>query len=598
MSDASCRLIGVLFDMLDERGVPREAILRGTELELATLTDERGWIAWDDLCTVVQNTTEIVGGLDALEEEALRLLFGSASNRGFTRITRVLASPRALYRAFPRWIVPQLFSMLTVEREELGETHVRFVSRYDARYRELPEQARLIRATLTGLPTVLGLPRARVVMSCRGRECVYDVYHPASRTLLSRLVRVWQALFAPDSLTRELETQAANLMASNRELALAREREERASRAKSRFLSLISHELRTPLNGILGTVTIMLDTALSPRQRELVASNRASAAHLSELIDTILGFTELYEGEAELRRRSFSLGELMRARVARWEGVAAARGTRLSASWPPEVGLLLGDADRIGGALDHLLSNAVGFTRGGTITASVRLAEGGVCFEVSDTGCGMSPELQRRAWEPLVRGDDSMTRDRDGLGLGLAMVRHAAELMGGAVHCRSAEGEGTTIGFTLPLEGVPADGELPELELDEDWGARNQPARVLIVEDHPVNQMILRRMVCSMGFDVEVASDGREGVDRYTAGDYDAVLMDCQMPVMDGHTATRHIRRYEASEAQRRVPIIAVTAHALDSDRRQALAAGMDRYLTKPVDRTELQQTLSDLLAA
>ena len=601
MADASCRLVSVLFDVLDEVGVPHEALVEGTDLDLDFLKDEGNWIAWDELNLIGQRASLFAGGDDALQERASRLVMKTSSYASMTAVSQVLAGPKSLYKATARWVSSQLFSMVHWRYEDVDENRLRMHLSYDDRYVVMQQLEVMVGATMVALPTILGLPRAMVTAEVDGRSLIFHIHVPPSKSLWSRVLRLFRAVFAPDSLTWELERQALTLEQRNLELESARVREEQASSAKTRFLATISHELRTPLNGILGSAQLLEKMALSAEQAELVEANRASAAHLMALIESILDFNRIYAGDVELTAEAFNLRELLEDRLRSASPWLRDGGNRWCLEMPEGDWPVCADRAWLGRALDALLDNAARFTQGGEVTLRAEAPEGlEDCWTltVEDTGQGMSPARFAEAFAPLSQGDDSLTRAHGGLGLGLALVRHAVETMGGHVGGDSEEGRGTRIWLTLPMPPAPGGRVVPPIAPVHVPAPTAERPCILIVEDHPVNQLILRRLLDVMGYSSEVASDGAEGVERYREGSYAAVLMDCQMPVMDGHTATRHIRALETQDARGRVPIIAVTAHAMDTDRRSAIDAGMDRYLTKPVLQETLALTLDELLAA
>ncbi len=611
MRDASCRLVTVLFDMLDELGIPPGRLVEGTGVSLEELRDEKNWLAWGDLSAIVERAAQLVGGEENLQEMACRYMFTTSGNWNFTIISRALSGPKPLYRALARWIAPQLFSMVEFRYEDLEGNRLRMHLSYDERYPVMPHLEQMISATLIGLPTQLGLPRSSVTCEVDGRSLVFTVLTPPSRSLVAYLLRVVRAVFAPGSLTRELESQAASLEARYAELLVVRKREEQASQAKSRFLALISHELRTPINGILGTAQLMEDTALTPDQEALVASNRASAAHLMELIEGILDFTRLHAGEVEPVVEDFDLTAVLAERIDRARPALEAAGDAGLLQSPPGPLWVRGDRGRLVKVLDSLLDNAARYTRCGMVRLSARPPErpgDHWLIEVADNGEGMTGEVLSHLFEPLRRGDESMTRPHGGLGLGLAVVRHSVEVMGGEVTCESAPGLGTRMRLSLPLQpaAAPPGVALRPAAAPAPVGAPAQapapPAArpggaplVLIVEDNPVNQMVISRMVSKLGYRVQLAEDGAKGLERYARSGAAVVLMDLQMPVMDGYEATRRIRTLEAERGWPRAPIFAVTAHAMDSDRRLALEAGVDRYLTKPVERELLEAVLQEV---
>jgi two-component system, sensor histidine kinase RpfC len=382
-------------------------------------------------------------------------------------------------------------------------------------------------------------------------------------------------------------------------------RAEAASEAKSQFLANISHEIRTPLHGILGLGDLLRDTGLSASQLRYTELIGRSAAWLLEIVNDVLDFSKAEAGFAETELAAFDVRRLA-ADVAALHGAPARlKGVEVvceaDASIPAS---LVGDALHLARVLNNLVNNAVKFTDCGTVTvrAAVREAAAAhvaVSFAVQDTGIGIAPEQLGRIFEPFVQADGSTTRRHKGTGLGLAISRTLVEQMGGALQVTSAVGAGTTFSFDLRLARATPD-ETRSVEAEEPASALRDATsslprlRVLAVEDNPLNRELLVQFLTRAGCDVEVASNGREAVDARWQSDCDLILMDCQMPEMDGYAATEAIRIAEAAAypAARRIPIIALTAHAGPTDRKRCLDAGMDDYLSKPFGPDALRAIL------
>jgi PAS domain S-box-containing protein len=379
-------------------------------------------------------------------------------------------------------------------------------------------------------------------------------------------------------------------------LSRARDEAEAASRAKSAFLANTSHELRTPLHGMLG----LADLARSPdlddeRRRQYLDQISESAQSLTGIISDILDLSKIEAGKLQIETTSFDLGELLRA-VCRAYG-ALAQGRDLALQLRLEQGTegtVRGDPLRVRQIVSNYLSNAVKFTARGQVDLVARRQGDRVRIEVHDSGDGISPEVQVRLFRPFTQADESTTRRFGGTGLGLSICRELAHLMGGEVGVSSEPGSGSCFWAELPLPaatGLPPTPPQQARALAE----RLRGTRVLMVEDNTVNMLIAVAMLERWGVEVGQANDGREAIDEVeqaaAAGrPYDAVLMDLQMPVMSGYEATRALRERSAG---RSVPIIALTAAALVSEREQALADGMDDFLTKPIDADKLSATLA-----
>jgi PAS domain S-box-containing protein len=370
---------------------------------------------------------------------------------------------------------------------------------------------------------------------------------------------------------------------------------EAATQAKSVFLANMSHEIRTPMNAILGMSHLALRSGLTPRQENYLQKINTAAESLLGILNDILDFSKIEAGKLEVELVDFDLGEVMH-NLANLLGMKAQEsGLEVLIDLPADLpNALVGDPLRLGQVLLNLGSNAVKFTERGQVTLSVRpvqQAEHGVelRFEVRDTGVGIQEAHRRRLFQPFEQADSSTSRRHGGTGLGLAISRHLVRLMGGELDMQSEPGEGSSFFFTLRL--ALQSSRAPDGLRSQDWphGSQLKGARILLVEDNEINREVAFELLTGAGIVVAVAENGREALEVLLRERFDGVLMDCQMPVMDGFEATRALRsRHELRD----LPIIAITANAMVGDREKALAAGMNDHIAKPINVVQLFATL------
>jgi signal transduction histidine kinase/ActR/RegA family two-component response regulator len=393
-------------------------------------------------------------------------------------------------------------------------------------------------------------------------------------------------------LERRVEERTADL-------ARALTEAEASNRARVAFLANVSHELRTPMNAIIGLTADTLDSPLADDQRDNLAAAYAAALGLLALLNDILDFSKIEAAALRLDPQPFALRELAGAQATTFGPEARRKGlalrVELDPALPPRV---VGDRGRLSQVLTNLVGNAMKFTHEGSVELRVRAGAraGRVAFAVADTGIGIAPEAQQRIFRPFEQADGSTSRRYGGTGLGLAIVSQLVRQMGGEVGLESEPGRGSTFSFEIDL---PAADAAPETACTgrETGAAARRGLRVLLVDDNPVNLKLAARLLEREGHAATLARDGRQALEALAAGSFDVVLMDVQMPVMDGLEATAELRRREAGTG-RRVPVVALTAHAFPEDRTRCLAAGMDGYLAKPLGREQLRAALEEALAA
>jgi signal transduction histidine kinase/ActR/RegA family two-component response regulator len=398
----------------------------------------------------------------------------------------------------------------------------------------------------------------------------------------------------------ELERLRRNLEEEVRErtadLVVAKDEALSASRAKGQFLANMSHEIRTPMNGVIGMTTLLQATPLSPAQQEYLATIRGSGEALLALINDILDFSKMESGRVAVERAPFALAAVVAESLELVAPLAARQGLALHhtiAPGTPEA--LVGDAFRVRQILVNLLGNAVKFTPQGEVRLAVsarRLEEGWweAHFAITDSGIGIAPEDLSHLFLAFHQLEGSLVRRHGGTGLGLAISKRLAELMGGRIWAESTLGRGSTFHFTLTGEAAAVPRPRPAVPVVDERGlALRHPLSILLAEDHPVNQKVMLVLLAHLGYRADLARNGREVLDALARQPYDVILMDVQMPEMDGIEATRTIR--QDLPPGRQPHILAVTAHAMPGDRDRCFAAGMDGYLSKPVQ-------VSDLVAA
>jgi CheY-like chemotaxis protein len=382
-------------------------------------------------------------------------------------------------------------------------------------------------------------------------------------------------------------------------LQLERERAgaEAASRMKSEFLAHMSHEIRTPMNALLGSAELLAQTPLDERQSRHVALFQSAGASLVEILNDLLDLSKIEAGLLELHRHPFSLVDLAASQTVLFEARAAQKGLRLLTEFDPELPpVVLGDGPRLAQVLRNLLGNAVKFTHTGSVTLAVRRVPdvpSRLRFEVRDTGIGIAAAKQREIFQAFTQADSGVARAYGGTGLGLTISSRLVALMGGEIGVDSREGEGSVFHVELDL---PPSREAPMAlwapSSPEAMGELQPGLRLLLADDNPQNVQLVQAYLEGEGDHIDVVHDGAAAVERFRTQRYDVVLMDVQMPGMDGYRATAAIRAIERERGDAPVPVIALTANAMPGDERRSLQAGCTAHLSKPFSRAQLRRVL------
>lgn len=459
-------------------------------------------------------------------------------------------------------------------------------------------------------------------------EDLFQVVHPEDRKPFEKFYagamsdgkprKVLHRVVLPDGATRIVEHHIKTFMASNgmplktigliqditerkqieSEIKEALRRSEEATQAKSAFLASMSHEIRTPMNGIMGLTHLMRMTDLDPTQREYTSDILTTSNTLLELINGVLDLAKIESGKMDVEHTDFDLDELLAELSTLFRSLVSNKAITLCVNKEGEVpSALVGDSLRVRQVLTNLLSNAIKFTERGQVTIAVETLtaddhEVTLRFSVRDTGIGIPNDRIDMMFESFTQADDSTTRKYGGTGLGLAICRHLVALMHGKIGVESEEGQGSTFWVVLSFERTRGSGASPRAERHEDTPRLHDltGVRVLLVEDNVVNRKVGGLILGNKGIDVDYAHNGVEALSMVSERAYDVVLMDMQMPELDGYETIRRMRRDDRFAS---LPIVAMTAHTMAGDRDKCISAGADDYIPKPMEPDRLFDTLS-----
>ena len=607
--------------LLDEKAAPEE----GDRARIGRLHESV--LKFVSSASVVKVKIYNVQGKTIYSSEASQIGEDKSANQGFRTALQGLPaseqSHRNKFSAFEQMIEDRdlISSYVPVAQTPSSNVYAVFEIYSDVTHlmRQVAETREKI---MLGVALVLAVLYAVLFLIVRRADGIIRKQHQhqqrqeellaASRTLLEQRVldRTSQLEHANAKLTAEVDERRK----TEQQLIEAKHMADEASKAKSQFLANMSHEIRTPMNGVIGMSELLLFRGrLDEEQRHCAETIRQSAEALMGIINDILDISKIEAGKLELEHIDFDLPATLAQVVDLHKPRASAKGFQISCDLADNVSKhFRGDAGRLRQVLNNLVSNAVKFTESGRVSIRATVERIGenyeaenhmfVCFEVTDTGIGIEPDVRRRLFAPFMQADESFARHYGGTGLGLAISRKLVEMMGGEIGVESKPGAGSKFWFTVCLELAkqPAAVEAAPAASPA-LAAAATGARVLLAEDDPVNQRVAMEMLQMLGYEPVLATNGQEVIRALDQQPYDLVLMDCHMPEMDGFAATDTIRRGEEAVAKAgiilpRLPIIAFTANAMQGDRERCLAAGMDDYLTKPFRMEALQEKLAHWL--
>ena len=398
-----------------------------------------------------------------------------------------------------------------------------------------------------------------------------------------------------ENMNKELTDEIEYVKRMEKELKLAKDKAEEMSQAKGEFLANMSHEIRTPMNGVIGTLQLLADTKLESTQQDYVNTAHKSAHSLLTILNDILDLSKIEAGKLNIELIPVNLREIIDELTTLHTMTAEEKCIQLNTEIDDQLPkFLTGDPTRIRQILANLVSNALKFTEKGHVLLRAKVVsiddkQADVRFEVEDTGVGIEEDVKDKLFNEFTQADGSTTRKYGGTGLGLAIVKQLVEMMHGEFGVDSEPGEGSTFWFRLPRE-ISAEQTAQQPHEPEPELNGKLSGHVLLVEDNPINQMVAQKMLEKIGLESTLAGDGQQALTMLEQETFDAVLMDCQMPVMDGFEAAQHIREQQALD---KLPVIAMTANVMEGDREKCISAGMNDYIGKPVVEADLKKTLA-----
>jgi signal transduction histidine kinase len=418
------------------------------------------------------------------------------------------------------------------------------------------------------------------------------LWRAADEPIVNRLF----AILAVTGFFAGLIQYAMNRVLADEQLRRALAQAEAANIAKGAFLATMSHEIRTPLNGVLGMAQAMAADDLTDRQRERLTIIREAGSTLTTVLNDVLDFSKIEAGKLDLVSVEFDLAGCLRAAAGPFAELAAEKGLRFRLDLSPETaGRFRGDPSRVRQIVGNLLSNAVKFTETGEVSLKGAWRDGAARIVVTDTGPGLASDQINRLFSRFSQLDASTTRRHGGTGLGLAISRDLSRLMGGDILVTSEAGEGATFTVVLPLERL-GDAVPPPADPEDAGAPEHNGLRVLAAEDNRVNQIVLETLLAQVGVTPVIKADGAQAVQAWADGEWDLILMDIHMPVLDGVGAVREIRARETASGRRRTPVIALTANAMTHQVDELLACGMDLHVAKPIDAAILFRAIETAL--